>query len=312
DLLLWDMRAAVLHELRTVPVFGDFREPQPDEKHQVAEVLLGALNPVDLFVVAGAYGGAEVPCVVGREGVARLSGGAAVYFSGPAAPFGSLAQYAPVDPSTVFPIPDGLDPGLAVSMGIAGLAAWLPLTWRADLQPGETVLVLAASGVVGQIAVQAAKLLGAGRVVAAARDRKTLERLREQGADAIVVLEGDDRQALKDAAGDGYDVVVDPLYGPPLEAALSATAQGARVVTVGASAAESAAIPVSDIFGRTLTGHSNAHASLEVRRGAYGRLAGHAAAGEIRVEVERLPLSRIADAWDMQARGPHRKIALVP
>jgi NADPH:quinone reductase-like Zn-dependent oxidoreductase len=306
------MRAAVLQELRTVPVFGDFKEPRPDERHQVAEVLLGALNPADLFVAAGAYGGAEPPCVVGREGVARLPDGAAVYFSGPPAPFGSLAQYAPVDPSTGFPIPDGLDPGLAVSMGIAGLAAWLPLTWRAALQPGETVLVLGASGVVGQIAVQAAKLLGAARVIAAARDRETLERLREQGADAIVVLEGDYRQALKDAAGDGYDVVLDPLYGPPLEAALSATAQGARVVTVGTSAAESAAIPVSDIFGRTLTGHSNDHASLEVRREAYGRLAGHAAAGEIRVEVERLPLSRIADAWDMQMRGPHRKIALVP
>jgi NADPH:quinone reductase-like Zn-dependent oxidoreductase len=245
------MRAAVLHQLKTVPVFGD-------------------------------------------------------------SPFGSLAQYAPVDPSTVFAMPDGLDPGLAVSMGIAGLAAWLALSWRADLQAGETVLVLGASGVVGQIAVQAAKLLGAGRVVAAARHRQTLERLREQGADATVVLEGGYRQALKDAAGDGYDVVLDPLYGPPLEAALRATAQGARVVTVGAAAADSAAIPLGDLLGRTLIGHSNGHASPEVRREAYERLAGHAAAGEIRVEVERLPLSRVADAWEMQARGPHRKIALVP
>jgi D-arabinose 1-dehydrogenase-like Zn-dependent alcohol dehydrogenase len=172
------MRAAVLHELRTVPVFGDFKEPQPNQTHQVAEVLLGGLNPVDLSIAAGEYGDVELPCVVGREGIARLSDGA--------------------------------------------------------------------------------------------------------------------------------------FYGPPLEAALSATAQGARVVTVGASAADSAAIPVRDLIGRTLIGHSNGHASLEVRREAYERLAGHAAAGKIRVEVERLPLSRIADAWEMQARGPHRKIALVP
>jgi NADPH2:quinone reductase len=306
------MRAAVLHELRTVPVFGDFKEPQPDDVHQVAEVVLGALNPVDLTIAAGGYREVELPCVVGLEGIARLSDGALVYFNGPPAPFGSLAQYAPIDPSTVFAIPDGLDPGLAVSLGIAGLAAWLPLTWRADLQAGETVLVLAATGVVGQIAVQAAKLLGAGRVVAAGRHRETLERLRERGADATVILEGDYRQALQDAAGDGYDVVLDPLYGPPLEAALSATAHGARVVTVGAIAAESAAIPVRDLFGRTLTGHSNSHAPLEVRREAYERLAAHAAAGEISVEVERLPLSRIADAWELQARGPHHKITLVP
>jgi NADPH:quinone reductase-like Zn-dependent oxidoreductase len=293
-------------------VFGDYKEPQPDEVHQVAEVLLGALNPVDLYTAAGLYGEVELPCVVGREGIARVADGAVVYFGGPPAPFGSLAQYAPVDPSSVFAIPDGLDPGLAVSLGIAGLAAWLPLAWRADLQAGETVLVLGATGVLGQIGVQAAKLLGAGRVVAAGRHRQTLERLRDRGADATVVLEGDYPQALKDAAGDGYDVVLDPLYGPPLEAALGATAQGARVVTVGAIAAESAAIPVRDLFGRTLMGHSNSHASLDVRREAYERLAAHAAAGEVGVEVEHLPLSRIADAWEMQARGPHHKIVLVP
>jgi NADPH:quinone reductase-like Zn-dependent oxidoreductase len=293
-------------------VFGDFKEPQPDAVHQVADVVLGALNPADLAIAAGRYGEVELPCVAGLEGIARLSGGALVYFNRPPPPFGSLAQYAPLDPSAVFAIPEGLDPGLAVSLGIAGLAAWLPLTWRARVQPGESVLILGATGVVGQIGVQAAKLLGAGRVVAAGRDRQTLERLKDRGADATVVLEGDYRQALKDAAGDGYDVVLDPLYGPPFEATLSATAQGARVVTVGASAAESAAIPIGDLFGRTLMGHSNAHAPLDVRREGYERLAAHAAAGEIDLEVERLPLSRIADAWEMQDRGPHHKITLVP
>ena len=67
-------------------------------------------------------------------------------------------------------MPDGLDPALAVCLGVSGLAAWLGLEWRGRLAAGETVLVLGASGVVGQIAVQAAKLLGAGRVVAAARN----------------------------------------------------------------------------------------------------------------------------------------------
>jgi NADPH2:quinone reductase len=214
-------------------VFGDFKEPQPDAVHQVADVVLGALNPADLAIAAGRYGEVELPCVAGLEGIARLSGGALVYFNRPPPPFGSLAQYAPLDPSAVFAIPEGLDPGLAVSLGIAGLAAWLPLTWRARVQPGESVLILGATGVVGQIGVQAAKLLGAGRVVAAGRDRQTLERLKDRGADATVVLEGDYRQALKDAAGDG-------------------------------------------------------------------------------LEVERLPLSRIADAWEMQDRGPHHKITLVP
>lgn len=306
------MRAAVLHEVGTVPVFADFKEPQPGDGYQVLEVLLAGLNPVDLSIAAGRYGPLELPCVVGREGVARLPGGERVYFAGPPSPFGSMAQYAPVDVEATFSVPAGLDPGLAVALGIAGLAAWLPLTWRAGLQAGETVLVLGASGVVGQIAVQAAKLLGAGRVVAAARDRPSLERLRDRGADATVVLEGDIGRALKDAAGDGYDVVVDPLYGPPLQAALAAAAQGARIVTIGANAGQTATIPIGDLFGRTVMGHSNQHAPLDVRREAYERMAGYAAAGEIAVEVERLPLAQVSDAWERQARGPHHKLTLVP
>jgi NADPH2:quinone reductase len=303
----------VLHEVGTIPEFGDFKEPKADAAHEVVEVLLGGLNPVDLYIAAGAYGPVELPCVVGREGIARLPDGGRAYFDAPPPPFGSMAQYAPIDPARAFAVPEGLDAGLAVSLGIAGLAAWLALEWRAQLREGETVLVLGASGVVGQLAVQAATLLGAGRVVAAARDRQTLERLLVHGADATVVLGGgDDARALAEAAGDGYDVVLDPLYGPALEAALGATAQGARVVTVGANAGQSATIPIAALAGRTLIGHSNQQAPLEVRRAAYERMARHAAAGELTVEVERLPLSRVAEAWKRQADGPHHKIVLVP
>jgi NADPH2:quinone reductase len=237
-----------------------------------------------------------------------------VYFSGPPPPFGALAQFAPVDPQTAFDVPEDLDLGLAVSLGIAGLAAWLPLEWRANVQQGETVLVLGASGVVGQIGVQAAKLLGAGRVVAAARHRPSLDRLRERGADAIVVLgEGDLGKALADAAGgDGYDVVLDPLYGPPFEAALQATKMNGRYVVVGASAGQEVTLPIRSIFGRTIIGHTNQQAPQDVRRAAYERMARHAAAEEITVEVERLPLAQIEEAWQHQASGPHHKIALIP
>jgi NADPH2:quinone reductase len=307
------MRAAVLYEVGTIPEFADFKEPEAAEGREVLEVLLAGLNPVDLYIAAGQYGPVTLPRVVGLEGVARLGDGRRVYFNRVPEPFGSMAQYAPVDTGSAFSVPDGLDPGLAVSLGIAGLAAWLPLEWRAHLQPGETVLVLGASGVVGQLAVQAAKILGAGRVIAAARHRPGLERLRERGADAIVVLgEGDDAQALKEAAGDGYDVVLDTIYGPPLEAALAATAQGARIITVGVAAGHTVMIPVSSLFGRTLVGHSNTHAPLDVRRAAYERMARHAAAGELTVDVERMPLSLVAEAWERQRQGPHHKITLVP
>jgi NADPH2:quinone reductase len=307
------MRAAVVHEVGTVPVFDDFKEPQGDDGHEVAEVVCAGLNPVDLYIAAGQYGPVEPPFVAGLEGIARIGGnGRRVYFNGVPKPFGSMAAEAPIDPSDCFDVPDGLDHGVAVALGIAGLAAWLPLEARAGLTAGETALVIGATGVVGQIGVQAAKLLGAGRVVAAGRNRAALERLRELGADEIVVLEGDLEQAFARAAGDGYDVVLDAIYGPPLQAALPATSAGARIVTVGTGAGMSIELPVSSLFGRTLIGHSNAHVSEDVRRAAYERMARHAAAGELKIEVESLPLSRIADAWRKQADGPHHKIVLVP
>jgi NADPH:quinone reductase-like Zn-dependent oxidoreductase len=307
------MRAAVLHELGAVPVFGDFREPEPGDGHEVLEVLASGMNPVDLAIGSGRFGDVELPCVTGREGIARLPDGGRVYFDSPPAPFGTMAQYAPVATERAFPGPDGLDEGLAVALGIAGLAAWLPLAWRAKVGAGETVLVLGATGVVGQIAVQAATLLGAGRVVAAARSRESLERLRERGADATVVLgAGDDAAALKEAAGDGYDVVLDPVFGPPLEAALGATAQGARIVTIGAGAGQTVTLSIGNLSGRTLMGHTNGQASLETRREVYARMAAHALAGEIVLEVERLPVSDIAEAWERQAHGPHHKLVLIP
>src|SRR5271163_645609 len=182
------MKAAVLHEYG-VPRAEDFEDPSAGPGQALVEVLAAGLNPVDVAICAGRFyaGRPPLPSVAGREGVGMLDG-ARVYFDAPIVPFGSMAERALVDPDSTYPVPDGLDDGVAVALGISGLAAWLALTWRAKLQPGEHVLVLGASGVLGQIAVQAAKLLGAARVVAAARSAEGLERCLALGADAAIRL----------------------------------------------------------------------------------------------------------------------------
>src|SRR5262249_48886617 len=134
--------------------------------------------------------------------------------------------------------------------------AWFSLTTRAHLQPGESVLVLGATGVVGQIAVQAANTLGASRVVAAGRDETALATLR--GASATATIDDDFPASLENVAGDGFDVVVDTIFGAPYEAALARTKAGARLVTVGGSAGPSVSLGLMGLFGRTLMGHSNA------------------------------------------------------
>jgi NADPH2:quinone reductase len=283
----------------------------------VVEVLGAGLNPVDVAICSGNFyaGKPPLPSVAGREGVGMLDGNR-VYFDAPIAPFGSMAERALIDPGSAYPIPDGLDEGVAVALGISGLAAWLALTWRAKLQEGEHVLVLGASGVLGQIAVQAAKLLGAARVVAAARSAEGLERCLALGADATVRLgEPEDLPAAFSAAADGrIDVVIDPLFGEPFVAAVNAASFGARIVQIGAGAGAEATISSAPIRGKMLVlmGHANFAASPEVKREAYGKLAAAAVSGEIVVEVERIPLEQVGEAWERLAAGSHRKLVLVP
>lgn len=311
------MRAAIIREYGQPPQLGDWEEPQPAEGGEVVEVLAGGLNPVDLRIASGTYlaGAPPLPYIAGREGVGRLHD-QVVYFDAPRHPFGSFAERTLIDPRCAVTIPPDLDPALAVSFGIAGLAGWLPLEWRARLQPGETVLVLGASGIVGQIAVQAARILKAGRIVAAARNEEGLRRARELGAHATVQLGATDdlTGALRQAAEGGLDVVVDPLWGEPAAAAVEAINPHGRLVQIGQSAGSHATISSSAVRGRNaeILGHLNALAPLEVRQAAYRRMVELAAAGELTVEVDRVPLQQAPEAWQRQSGSPRRKLVIVP
>ncbi|MDW5598720.1 zinc-binding alcohol dehydrogenase family protein [Conexibacter stalactiti] len=314
------MRAAVVEQYGT-PVAREFDEPTAGEGQVVIAVAAAGVNPVDVARAAGTFysGRDPLPFVAGGEGVGTLPDGRRVYFDRPVTPFGAIAERALVRSDATIELPDGLDDGLAVALGISGLAAWLPLAWRADLRPGETVLVLGATGVLGLIAVQAAKLLGAGRVVAAGRDAAALERAVAHGADATVRLDGTSGSALtdafRDAAGGAFDVVIDPLWGAPAAAALGALGRGGRLIQIGQSAGTTAELSSAAIRGTLaeIRGHTNFLAPAGVKEAAYRTLAEHAVAGRLTVEVERVALRDVADAWARQQAGLHgRKLVLVP
>lgn len=105
------MRAAVLEVHGQPPSAGEFAEPEAGEEQAVVEVLAAGLNPVDLAIASGAfYGGAPpLPSVVGREGVARLPDGTRAYFESAVAPYGSMAERAPIELAAAIPLPEGLD-----------------------------------------------------------------------------------------------------------------------------------------------------------------------------------------------------------
>lgn len=109
-------------------------------------------------------------------------------------------------------------------------------------------------------------------------------------------------------------MVVDPLWGDPGAAAIEALNFGGRLVQVGESAGARASIASAAVRGRgvSILGHTNFLVPDEVRHAAYQRMVGHAAAGDLTVPVERVPLERLPDAWQRQAQSPGHKLVIVP
>jgi len=230
-------------------------------------------------------------------------------------PNGALAERAITHDEPV-PVPDGVPDGVAAALGTSGFPAYFGLTKLAKLQKGETVLILAASGVLGTIAVQLARLLGAGRVIAGARDEQGLARARELGADATVDLKQTDglTERIREASGGQLQVVLDPLWGIPGAAAIEALSPRGRFVQVGASAGNEAVIKSGTVRGRFLSilGFTTFLMPWEELAGAYRQLVGYAAAGQLKVDVEVLPLEAAPEAWKRQASSPHRKLVISP
>jgi len=202
----------------------------------------------------------------------------------------------------------------AVAFGTAGLAAWLPLTWLAPVREGEGVLVLGATGSVGAVAVQAARLRGAGFVVAVGRSRERLERARELGADVAVELGPDFVSRLAEACGERPPaLVLDALWGEPLVAALGVVTRGARIVHLGQSAGPEAVIPSGPVRSKQLQilGYSNFGVPADVFRAGYEALLAEVAAGRIVLDVDVVPLDRVDEGWRRQRDGG-TKLVLVP
>jgi NADPH2:quinone reductase len=256
-----------------------------------------ALNPLDIAVGRGGFYGGHppLPYVPGCEAVGRGDDGSLVYLFGDGRGTtkpGFMAERVDVPAGLPLRLPDGVDPVLAAAAGIAGVAGWVPVAWRAKVSPDDRVLVLGATGAVGRIAIQAATLLGAAKVVGVGR--RDLGRIAEE------------------FGADGFTVCIDPVWGEPLANALQFAAPRARIVHLGQSAGPESPLRSADVRGRELTimGHSNFALSKEERDRAYLELLDHVVAGRIEVAVERYDLEHVADAWARQAGSPGAKIVV--
>ncbi len=302
------MKAAIISERGAPPVVGQFREPEPREGAVLIDVDTAGLGGWD---VLGAYRlGVEYPCVIRGEGVGRNPDGQRVYFGERSVlPFGAWAERTLVPAEEVWAVPDNVDDKTAISMGIAATGAIVPLE-QAKIQKGENVLVLGATGTLGQIALQLARHLGAGRVVAAARSEAALQSLKARGiADEVVRMGGsDDVAALKDASNGGFDVVLDLVCGQPLLTSLKATRWGARIMTIGTGAGRQIQLDMGDLLFRTLSTIGTGQRPPADRRAIWERLLVIAREQKIIVDYVDFAFDQAAEAWAAQVSGPHAKV----
>ena len=194
------------------------------------------LSPTELPLVPGA----EVAGVVEAEAEGFRKGERVVAMCGN----GGYAEYAAVPAATTFDIPAGVEDGAALALLVQGLTAWHLLRTSAKLAAGESVVVHAAAGGVGSLAVQLARVFGAGRVVATASTEEKQELARELGADACVDTGADDLAgALREAnAGKRVDVVLEMAGGRTFEQSRRALAPFGRLVTYGMASRERAKV----------------------------------------------------------------------
>ncbi|HTE62497.1 MAG TPA: NADPH:quinone oxidoreductase family protein [Solirubrobacteraceae bacterium] len=323
------MRAIRINEWggpEVLDLVEDAPVPEPDEQHVLVRVTRAGVNFADTHARENSYlaryelpfvPGAEIAGVVERDGAGFAAGQRVVSLVGT----GGYAEYVAAPAATTFPIPDGVSDTTALALLLQGLTAWHLYRTSAKLAPGESVVVHAAAGGVGSLAVQLGKPFGAGRVIATASSDDKLALALELGADAAVdVMREDLKEALIEAnLGNRVDVVLEMAGGRVFDASRDALAPFGRLVTYGIASREPNTVSTGALMrtSRTVAGFWLMHClrrPAELVDPPLRELFERAAAGELRVvEGETYPLSEVRRAHeDLQARRTSGKLTLDP
>lgn len=318
------MKAAVVESRGAIPAYRDFSDPIAGEGEVLVEVVAVAVENVDRAIIAGTHFSSHafvesLPAIPCFDGIGRLPDGSLVGFGGVRPPYGTLAEFAVVPAAYTSPIPEGIEAAVAATLATA--VTGMSMSVAGGLAAGETVLVQGATGVAGRLAVQIARLLGAGRIVATGRDTGALEAVKALGADAVIDTRLDDDElmaAYRREAPDGYDVVADFLWGRPTEVltrALSpesfAFARPTRLVQIGEAAGASLQLPADAVRTSGLEIYGAARNLATGMAAAFQQVVGWVRSGELVIDVTIAPLSEIGAAWQRtDLRGS--RLVIVP
>ncbi|WP_182525850.1 quinone oxidoreductase family protein [Nocardioides dongkuii] len=322
------MRAAHLHACGEPPRAVDVADPVPGDGQALVAVTAAPITPLDLLCASGTsyFGEPATPYVPGVQGVGTVlestsyAVGTRVWFptsAGMAPGDGAMAERAVVADDELVPLTGSVDDVHLAALGLSAIAAWTALTLSGGLTPGDRVLVLGSSGIVGRVGLQAARLHGAAAVFGAALEPGAGDEATALGADGFVQLRRDEDVAslarrMRDVVGE-VDLVLDPLCGVPASAALLCLAPRGRLVNLGGSAGDAATFSSAHLRSgaRRVIGYTNNDLSAAERHAAMAAIEEHAAAGRLSVPYEVFPLDRADEAWAHQQRGEVRGRAVV-
>ena len=321
------MRAVQIQEFGGPEVLelADLPVPEPDDGQVLIKVSRAGINFADTHARENTYlARYEVPLVPGAEVAGTVEQAADGLEEGQRVvalvPVGGYAEYAVAPVASTFPLPDGTEDGVALALVLQGLTAWHLYRTAARLGEGESVVVHAAAGGVGTLAVQLAKPFGAGRVIATASSEKKRSLALELGADAAVDTNAEDLTgALREAnGGRRVDVVLEMAGGRVFDQSLDALAPFGRLVTYGLASREPNEVSNGRLLRRSqaVVGFWLAHcfSRPEMMGPPLHDLFERAARGDLRpVAGETYPLSEVRRAHEeLQGRRTSGKLLLDP
>ena len=313
------MNAAVVHAFDTPPRYTSFTEPVAGEGEMLVDVIAAGLHPSVKALASGSHyrSTGVLPLILGVDGVGRRQDGMPVYFGMCRVPFGTFAERSLTAHTMCIPVPEHLDPVTIAGVANPGMSSWVALTKRAKFVAGENILILGATGIAGQLAVQIARHLGAQRIIVAGRNRVALDKLREMGADAIVALDQEHDALVSSIRSEwmtaGIDVVLDYLWGRPAEAVLEAMSQKGlqqaisrvRFVQIGDSAGKVISLPAATLrsSGIELLGSGFGSASVDEILKALADFFLFAARSPLKINIKPVPLRDVEAHWNSAEHG---------
>ena len=323
------MKAAVMYQKGELPQYVDFAEPIPQNDDEVlVSVKAVAIKHLDKSKASGRHYSSDAPKtegrVIGGDGVCILPDGTRVYGMGIS---GMLAEKATIEKDRIVPLPSGVSDSAAAALANAVIGSAMGLRFKADLQPGDVVLINGATGFTGRVAVQIAKHYGAKKVIVTGRNPRSLEELLTLGADEIISVQQTDEEFLSQLRQihtlTPIDIVIDYLWGHTAEMILaSLKGKGSfthrtRYVSIGSVTGDLIQLSAANLRSADLqlTGSGLGSWSRDQVRRLFTEILPEmfqlAADGRLRVETIDVKLEGIATLWDLDVPDGKRLVVTI-